>query len=71
MSPEATQSQEPYSREAESVCLTAYMYGKGICMAAKPLFHQQLERSPCRLFEGLPQSHSERNDKEEMWPSLG
>lgn len=39
-------------------------------MVAKPLFHQQLEGSQCRLFEGLPQSHSEKEDKE-MWPSPG
>lgn len=72
MRPKATQSQDQCNSEAESVCLIAYMYGgKGVCMVAKPLFHQQLERSPCGLFEGLPRSHSEKENNEEMWPSPG
>lgn len=39
-------------------------------MTAKPLFHQQLESSPCTLFQDLPQSHREREDKGESEISL-
>lgn len=66
MSPEAKQRSQEQWKRLSLICLVAYRCGgKVVPMTAKPLFHQQLERSPCRLFKGLPQSHREREDSGE------